>query len=223
MCENRNRKENFKKKVKKTTTTSFGGVKLNETANEMLLKMFSSQIDHFRRNIFVIITLVFTVYAPNVLTHSDQIISNTLDKTSTKKVPFVEYYIEHNVSQADAKRSFFDVGIKLLDGVYCIEFPINHMHCSKRFVIISFTEKPTPPWCPPCTDKVNNYCLSGKMLDDHCCCDSRHGKGNISRDSFLVQRTKKKIESRILANKTKRVIDLKSPCAIVSAFPLHLE
>lgn len=23
------------------------------------------------------------------------------------------------------------------------------------------------------------YCLSGQMLQDHCCCDSRHGEGKI--------------------------------------------
>ncbi|XP_031628179.1 uncharacterized protein LOC116343973 [Contarinia nasturtii] len=123
--------------------------------------LFSSQIDHFRKNVFVIIALVFTLYMPNVFTRSDRIISNTLDpiakqNASVKGVQeVVEYFIEHNISQGDAKRSFFEVGIKLLD------------------------EKPVPTWCMKCTDYINNYCLSGKMLDDHCCCDSRHGQEQI--------------------------------------------
>lgn len=47
----------------------------------------------------------------------------------------------------------------------------------------------------PCTDQIINYCLSGKMLDDHCCCDSRHGKGNspfeVILDAFSITRKNK--------------------------------
>lgn len=77
-----------------------------------------------RLKIIVIIALVVVSYASNVLSRSDQIAKNAieLEKSSNnatimKKVPFVEYYIEHNISQGDAKRSFFEVGIKLIDGM----------------------------------------------------------------------------------------------------------
>lgn len=91
-------------------------VKFWKTADEML---FSNQIDRFNQSV-VIVMLVLVAYAQNVLTRSDQIASNTINPSnrnaSVKTVPFVEYYIEHNVSQGDAKRSFFEVGIKLIDG-----------------------------------------------------------------------------------------------------------
>lgn len=77
-----------------------------------------------RLKIIVIIALVVVSYASNVLSRSDQIAKNAieLEKSSNnatimKKVPFVEYYIEHNISQGDAKRSFFEIGIKLIDGM----------------------------------------------------------------------------------------------------------
>lgn len=74
----------------------------------------------------MIIFLVLVLYAPNVLMHNDQIESNAIEQSkqndsAKKQLPFVEYYIEHNVSQGDAKRSFFEVGIKLLNGV-CVFF-----------------------------------------------------------------------------------------------------
>ncbi|XP_055303476.1 uncharacterized protein LOC129569087 isoform X2 [Sitodiplosis mosellana] len=81
--------------------------------------LFSNQVDRFKQNV-VIIFLVLVVYAPNVLLHNDEIASNAIDQSKQnasvkKEMPFVEYYIEHNVSQRDAKRSFFEIGIKLLD------------------------------------------------------------------------------------------------------------
>lgn len=45
------------------------------------------------------------------------------------------------------------------------------------------TDKPKP-WCTKCTDDILRYCLSRKMLDDHCCCDSRHGIGNCPQKSI---------------------------------------
>lgn len=69
----------------------------------------------------VIITLVVVVLAPNVLTRSDQIAKNAINQPKqngsiTKQVPFEEYFIEHNVSEGDARRSFLETGIKLIDG-----------------------------------------------------------------------------------------------------------
>lgn len=91
-------------------------VKFEETADEMLL---SNQIDRLNQSV-VIVMLVLVAYAQNVLTRNDQIAANTINQSnrnaSVKTVPFVEYYIEHNVSSGDAKRSFFEVGIKLIDG-----------------------------------------------------------------------------------------------------------
>lgn len=82
--------------------------------------LFSTEVDRFRQNV-VIIFLVLVWYTPNVLTRNDQIVSNAIEQSKQnasmkKQLPFVEYYIEHNISQGDAKRSFFEVGIKLLDG-----------------------------------------------------------------------------------------------------------
>lgn len=74
-------------------------------------------VDRFQS--IVIIALFIVV--PIVLTRNDQIVQNAIDQhtqnASIKRVPFVEYYIEHNVSQDDAKRSFFEFGVKLIDGV----------------------------------------------------------------------------------------------------------
>lgn len=67
----------------------------------------------------VIATLFLVAYAPNVLIQSDVIAKNVINQPNqnasfAKKVPFEEYYIEHNVSQSDAKRSFFETGVKLI-------------------------------------------------------------------------------------------------------------
>lgn len=52
------------------------------------------------------------------------------------------------------------------------------------FVCVFSTDKPKP-WCTKCTDDILRYCLSRKMLDDHCCCDSRHGIGNCPQKSIF--------------------------------------
>lgn len=82
--------------------------------------LFSNQNNRFKSN-FVITLLIIVTYAPHASSRNDPIVANAIEQSqnaSNKKVPFVEYYIEHNVSQGDAKRSFFDVGVKLLDGAY---------------------------------------------------------------------------------------------------------
>lgn len=92
-------------------------LQIGQRQNEMLC---SNLVQRFKR--IVIIALVLVFYATNVLTHSDQIAKNAIDpeKSSniTKKVPFEEYFIEHNVSQGDAKRSFLEVGVKLIEGMW---------------------------------------------------------------------------------------------------------
>ena len=93
-------------------------MKFEESADEML---FSNQVNRFRRNVVILFLVLVVCTAPNVLSHNDQIASNAIDQSkhnasAKKDLPFIEYYIEHNVSQRDAKRSFFEVGIKLLDG-----------------------------------------------------------------------------------------------------------
>lgn len=116
--------------------------------------LLSNEVHYFKQKI-VIVFLVVLAYLPHVITN---IVPNANDlskqNTSMKKVPFVEYYIEHNVSEGAAKQSFFEVGVKLID------------------------DKPMA-WCPKCTEDILNYCYSRSLLDDHCCCDSRHGKEQI--------------------------------------------
>lgn len=83
--------------------------------------LISNQVDRFNQSI-VIVLLILVVNAQKVLARNDQIVPNTINQSnqnaSMKNVPYVEYYIEHNVSQGDAKRSFFEVGIKLMDGAW---------------------------------------------------------------------------------------------------------
>lgn len=93
----------------------------------------------------VIIALVLVV--PIVLTRNDQIVQNVIDhqnqNASMKKVPFVEYYIEHNVSQTDAKSSFYKFGVKSINGVYQIfrrltgptKMPMNRKSLDSRFCV----------------------------------------------------------------------------------------
>lgn len=67
----------------------------------------------------VIATLVLVVYAPNVFTRSDEIVKNSINtpnQNASKSKPFEEFFIEHNISQTDARRTFFEIGIKLIDG-----------------------------------------------------------------------------------------------------------
>lgn len=97
-------------------------------------KMLCSNLVKHLKDI-VIVALVLVSYASNVLSRSDQIAKNAIntDKSgpnnattttttttntmiNMKKVPFVEYYIEHNINEGEAKRSFFETGIKSLDG-----------------------------------------------------------------------------------------------------------
>lgn len=90
--------------------------------------LFSNQLDWFNQS-YVIVLVVLAVYTPNALTHNDQIVQNTIDQpnqnASREKLPYEEFYIEHNVSQGDAKQSFFNVGVKLLDGAYSLKSAID--------------------------------------------------------------------------------------------------
>lgn len=80
--------------------------------------LLPNHIDHFRKNV-VIIILVLAAFVPNVLTRIDQIVPNVFEQSkqnASQKVPYEEYHIEHNISQINAKKHFFEVGIKLIDG-----------------------------------------------------------------------------------------------------------
>lgn len=82
----------------------------------------------------VIVAVVFVSYASIVLSRSDQIAKNAIEPNQSdpnnattatnyqKKVPFVEYYIEHNINEGEAKSNFFQTGAKLLDGM-CTVMP----------------------------------------------------------------------------------------------------
>lgn len=142
----------------------------------------------------VIATLVLVAYAPNVLTRSDEIATNAVNPSNrnasmSKKVPYEEYFIEHNISHGDARRSFFQTGVKLINGAYSIRFEntINANQLDGDILIVAhvlfcvfIADKPMG-FCTnfKCTDQIISYCLSGKMVADHCCCDSRHGTGNL--------------------------------------------
>lgn len=90
-------------------------MQFEETTDEML---FSSDADYLNQKI-VIVLLVVTACVPIVITNNiPNVINQPKQNTSMKKVPFEEYYIEHNVSEGAAKQSFFEVGVQLIDGVY---------------------------------------------------------------------------------------------------------
>lgn len=79
-----------------------------------------------RLQCIVIATLVLVVYAPNVFTRSDEIAKNSINTPNqnasrSKEKTYEEFFIEHNISQADARRSFFETGFKLIDGA-CFHF-----------------------------------------------------------------------------------------------------
>lgn len=72
--------------------------------------------------ILTVVVLSIMVHIPITFTLK---ISNTLERSSngknaSKELPFEEFFMEHNVSQSDAKKSFFDVGVKLLEGMILI-------------------------------------------------------------------------------------------------------
>lgn len=78
----------------------------------------SNRFDCFQPS-YVIVLLVFIL----IFLDDGQIVASRILKdehseavatTTMKQVPFEEYFIEHNVSQRDAKKIFHDVGIKLL-------------------------------------------------------------------------------------------------------------
>lgn len=138
--------------------------------------------------IMVHIPITFTLTVPNTLEQSSN------GKNASKELPFIEYFMEHNVSQSDAKKSFFEVGVKLLEGMILIP------QCTSvewsRFTIIQWsygfiiilqcfiqTDKPKHAWCMKCTSETMRYCLGERMFDDHCCCDRNHGSGK-----FLIKK-----------------------------------
>ncbi|XP_055677070.1 uncharacterized protein LOC129786232 [Lutzomyia longipalpis] len=67
---------------------------------------------------------------------------------------YEEYYLEHSVSQKDAKKSLKEI----------IEKSKNYQR---------------PAYCGECTSSIQKYCLSPHLLHDHCCCDLRHGKEEL--------------------------------------------
>lgn len=66
--------------------------------------------------------------------------------------PFIEYYMEHQVSEKEAR--------KIISQIKSDEL-----------------EKPSMPWCEQCTPTIRSYCMAPSFLRDHCCCDQRHEKG----------------------------------------------
>lgn len=74
--------------------------------------------------------------------------------SSTEK-PFIEYYMEHEVTEKEARHT-----MALL------------MRRDK-----DFDNKKPVPYCEKCTEQIQKYCLGPTFLKDHCCCDFRHETG----------------------------------------------
>lgn len=79
--------------------------------------------------------------------------------TTTTIKPFIEYYMEHEVTEKEARHT-----LALL------------MRRDK-----DFDNKKPVPYCEKCTEQINKYCLGPTFLKDHCCCDFRHETGMIRR------------------------------------------
>ncbi|XP_059611584.1 uncharacterized protein LOC132258329 isoform X2 [Phlebotomus argentipes] len=67
---------------------------------------------------------------------------------------YEEYYLEHSVSEKDAKKSL-------------------------KESIEASAQNQRPAYCGECTSAIRKYCLSSHLLSDHCCCDLRHGKEEL--------------------------------------------
>lgn len=87
-------------------------------------------------------------------------------------------------------------------------------------LLVFFSVK-QPTWCMPCTDEITNYCLGGKMLDDHCCCESRHGKGSTDLQFLFFYSIVKEFNEEFIHTPTVLLLLLLPLCAIVCAFPLR--
>ncbi|XP_063705896.1 uncharacterized protein LOC134834987 [Culicoides brevitarsis] len=75
-----------------------------------------------------------------------------LVKTTTTEKPFIEYYMEHEVTEKEARHT-----MQLL------------MRRDK-----DFDNKRPVRYCEKCTEQIQKYCLGPTFLKDHCCCDFRH-------------------------------------------------
>ncbi|GAB0096510.1 hypothetical protein DMENIID0001_120340 [Sergentomyia squamirostris] len=65
---------------------------------------------------------------------------------------YEEYYLEHSVSEKEAKKSLKELLTK------------NYQR---------------PAYCSECTSSIKKYCLGPHLLQDHCCCDLRHGEEEL--------------------------------------------
>lgn len=82
----------------------------------------SNRIDYSKlQHVIVLLVIIFNI--PHIWAGNDQIValrrtddgqSRNGSSTMQKQVPFEEYFIEHNVSHRDAKKIFYEIGIKSL-------------------------------------------------------------------------------------------------------------
>lgn len=86
--------------------------------------------------------------------HSVKMLALSAASTTTIK-PFIEYYMEHEVTEKEARLT-----MALL------------MRRDK-----DFDNKKPVPYCEKCTEQIHKYCLGPIFLKDHCCCDFRHATG----------------------------------------------
>lgn len=82
--------------------------------------------------------------------------------TTTTVKPFTEYYLEHEVTEKEARQMFAELMARDKD----------------------FDRKKPLPYCDKCTEQIHKYCLGPIFLKDHCCCDFRHEAGKCNHNSF---------------------------------------
>lgn len=107
----------------------------------------------YKVNVILLIMISIKIESSIADEHKTTTISHGLTAGSFKD-HVEEYFIEHKVSEKEAAISFQHKADDLL-------------------------KRDPPAWCAPCTAEVKRYCLGNQMLQDHCCCDSRHGREQL--------------------------------------------
>uniref|UniRef100_A0A336LJA1 CSON002924 protein n=1 Tax=Culicoides sonorensis TaxID=179676 RepID=A0A336LJA1_CULSO len=88
--------------------------------------------------------------------HSSKMLEITARTTAVTS--FIEYYMDHQVSEKEARKT-----LSLM------------MDQDK-----DFDNKKPVPYCEKCTEQIEKYCLGPLFLKDHCCCDFRHAIDKLS-------------------------------------------
>lgn len=96
--------------------------------------------------------------------------------------PYLEYFMEHEVTEKEAKEIIYQIRADELD-------------------------KQPHLWCERCTPAMRTYCMGPQFLRDHCCCDQRHEKGEVMRKGNLssLVKTEKWIKLQPIGQLSHRV------------------